>query len=62
MRGIYVAFSKQLIGALPVGFKTKNDEDIPYWPQAVDAVYKEIWGHTTGKYLSVVADIYKGYK
>lgn len=59
---LYVAFSKQLIGALPVGFKTKNDEDIPYWPQAVDAVYKEIWGHTTGKYLSVVADIYKGYK
>lgn len=54
---LYVAFSPQMVGALPVGIKTKDDEDKPYWPMATQAVYKEIWGHTTGKYLWVLADI-----
>ncbi len=54
---LYVAFSPQMVGALPVGIKTLNDEDKPYWPMATQAVYKEIWGHTTGKYLWILADI-----
>lgn len=54
---LYVAYSKQMIGALPVGIKTYNDHDKPYWPVINNAVYKEIWGHTTGKYLWVLADI-----
>ena len=55
---LYVAFSPQIVGSLPVGIKTKGVEDKPYWPQATEAVYKEIWGHTTGKYLWILADIY----
>lgn len=55
---LYVAFSPQIVGSLPVGIKTKGIEDKPYWPQATEAVYKEIWGHTTGKYLWILADIY----
>ncbi|MFA6627707.1 MAG: glycoside hydrolase family 9 protein [Bacilli bacterium] len=54
---LYVAFSKQMVGALPVGFKTLGNHDAPYWPVANNAVYKEIWGHTTGKYLWVLADL-----
>ena len=54
---LYVAFSPQLVGALPVGIKTLGDNDEPYWPMATQAVYKEIWGHTTGKYLWILADI-----
>lgn len=54
---LYVAFSRQMIGALPVGIKTLEDEDKPYWPVLNNAVFKEIWGHTTGKYLWVLADI-----
>lgn len=54
---LYVAFSRQMVGALPVGIKTKDDLDLPYWPTINNAVYKEIWGHTTGKYLWVLADI-----
>ena len=54
---LYVAFSRQMVGALPVGIKTKDEEDLPYWPTINNAVYKEIWGHTTGKYLWVLADI-----
>lgn len=54
---LYVAFSLQMVGALPVGFKTYENIDAPYWPVVNNAVYKEIWGHTTGKYLWVLADI-----
>lgn len=54
---LYVAFSRQIVGALPVGIKTKGNLDLPYWPVINNAVYKEVWGHTTGKYLWVLADL-----
>ena len=56
---LYVAFSRQMVGSLPVGIMTKGDEDLPYWPTRNNAVYKEIWGHTTGKYLWALNDILK---
>ena len=59
---LYVAYSPQLIGSLPVGIKTKGDYDLPYWPTVNNAVFKEIWGHTTGKYLYVLVDILKFVK
>jgi hypothetical protein len=54
---LYVAFSRQMVGSLPVGIKTKGHADLPYWPVINNAVYKEIWGHTSGKYLFVLADL-----
>ncbi len=54
---LYVAFSPQLVGALPVGIKTLGHHDKPYWPTVNNAVFKEIWGHTTGKYLWILADL-----
>ena len=54
---LYVAYSLQMVGSLPVGIKTRGDADLPYWPVINDAVYKEIWGHVTGKYLFVLSDI-----
>lgn len=54
---LYVAFSRQIVGSLPVGFKTLDDFDAPYWPVINNAVFKEIWGHTSGKYLWVLADL-----
>lgn len=56
---LYVAFSKQIVGALPVGIMTRDNYDAPYWPDYTNAVFKEIWGHTSGKYLSCLADILK---
>lgn len=52
---LYVAFTDQIVGAMPVGIKTHGTHDLPYWPQATQAVYKEIWGHTTSKYLGIIA-------
>ena len=54
---LYVAYSNQLVGALPVCFKTNGYNDAPYWPTVNNAVFKEIWGHTTGKYLWIFVDI-----
>lgn len=54
---LYVAFSLQMVGSLPVGFKTYENIDAPYWPTSNNAVFKEIWGHTTGKYLWLLADL-----
>jgi len=54
---LYVAFSRQMVGALPVGFETFGEHDAPFWPVVNNAVYKEIWGHTTGKFLWVLADL-----
>lgn len=56
---LYVAFSRQMVGALPVGIMTKGDGDAPYWPDFTNAVFKEIWGHTTSKFLGVLSDILK---
>ena len=56
---LYVAFSRQMVGSLPVGIMTKGYDDAPYWPVRDGAVYKEIWGHTTGKYLWILADLLK---
>ena len=54
---LYVAYSRQMVGALPVGIMTKGDLDLPYWPTYDNAVFKEVWGHTSGKYLWVLSDI-----
>ena len=54
---LYVAFSDQIVGSLPVGFKTLGNLDAPYWPTINNAVFKEIWGHTTAKYLWILADL-----
>lgn len=54
---LYVAFSRQMVGALPVGIMTNGNKDEPFWPVRDNAVFKEIWGHTTGKYLWVLSDI-----
>lgn len=54
---LYVAYSNQLIGAMPVGFETFGVSDEPFWPVKCNSVYKEIWGHTAGYYLGILADL-----
>lgn len=54
---LYVAYTKQLVGALPVGIQTRGQSDLPYWPSINNSVFKEVWGHTSGKFLWVWSDI-----
>ena len=46
-----------MTGQLPVGIQTAGSEDIPYWPQANNATYKEVWLTVAGKWLSLIAEL-----
>lgn len=46
-----------MAGQLPVGVQTRGNEDVPYWPQANNATYKEAWLTVAGKWFSLVAEL-----
>lgn len=46
-----------MAGQLPVGIETRGDEDVPYWPQANNATYKEAWLSIAGKWFSLIAEL-----
>lgn len=48
--------SGPIIGAIPVGIRSLDDTDEPYWPQINNACYKEVWLTSAGKWLSLVAE------
>lgn len=48
--------SGEMTGEMPVGIRTLNDEDSPYWPQTNNACYKEVWVTTAGKWLSLLSE------
>ena len=54
---LYVAFSPQLVGAVPVGFETFENLDEPFYPMQIAPTYKEIWGQTTARLMWLIADL-----
>ncbi|MBI1768072.1 MAG: glycoside hydrolase family 9 protein [Bacteroidetes bacterium] len=44
---LYGAYAGDVVGAVPVGIETFENDDEPYMPTQVNATYKEIWTHTT---------------
>jgi hypothetical protein len=54
---LYVAASNQIVGAVPVGFETFENEDEPYYPMQNNATYKEIWVHSTGRMMWLISDL-----
>ena len=52
---LYTGMQPQIVGAVPVGFETFQNEDIPYYPVQCLPTYKEIWVHTTGRLLKCIA-------
>lgn len=55
----YAAMSGEAVGELPVGVQTLDDEDVPYWPQMNNATYKEVWTTPAGRWLSILAELYR---
>ncbi|MDD3277843.1 MAG: glycoside hydrolase family 9 protein [Lachnospiraceae bacterium] len=53
----YTALLGETVGEIPVGVQTKGNEDLPYWPQACIATYREVWTTPAGKWLSLAGDI-----
>ena len=54
---LYGAYAGNVVGAVPVGIETFENDDEPYWPTQVNATYKEIWTHTTARMLSVCSEL-----
>lgn len=48
--------SGDIVGATPVGIRSKGDTDVPYWPATNNATYKEVWVTSAGKWLSLVSE------
>jgi hypothetical protein len=56
---LYVAFSNQLVGAVPVGFETFENLDEPFFPMQIAPTYKEVWVHTTCRLMWLISDLYE---
>lgn len=53
----YAVSSGDFVGALPVGIQSRGDSDVPYWPTQNMYVYKEVWVHSVGRWLWLMADL-----
>lgn len=53
----YTALLGETVGEIPVGVQTRANEDLPYWPQANIATYREVWTTPAGRWLSIASDL-----
>ena len=52
----YSVSSGDFVGSLPVGMQSRGMSDLPYWPSQNMYVYKEVWVHSTSRWLWLIAD------
>ena len=53
----YSVSSGDFVGSLPVGMQSRGHTDLPYWSAQNMYVYKEVWVHSTARWLWVLADL-----
>jgi len=53
----YSVSSGDIVGSLPVGMETRGNSDAPYWPAQNCYVYKEVWVHSTSRWLWLMQDL-----
>jgi hypothetical protein len=56
---LYGAYAGDVVGAVPVGIETFENDDEPYMPMQVNATYKEIWTHTTAATMWLLARLFE---
>jgi hypothetical protein len=56
---LYGAYAGDVVGAVPVGIQTFENDDEPYMPMQVNATYKEIWTHTTAGTIWLLARLFE---
>jgi hypothetical protein len=56
---LYGAYAGDVVGAVPVGIETFENDDEPYMPMQVNATYKEIWTHTTASTMWLLSKLFK---
>jgi hypothetical protein len=55
---LYGAFSGDVVGAVPVGDETLENDDEAYMPTQNNATSKEIWVHTTARMIWLMAELF----
>jgi hypothetical protein len=53
----YSVSSGDFVGSLPVGMQSRGDTDLPYWSSQNMYVYKEVWVHSTSRWLWLMEDL-----
>lgn len=53
----YTALLGETVGEMPVGVQTRGNEDLPYWPWANIATYREVWTTPPGRWMWIAADL-----
>jgi len=56
---LYGGYAGDLVGSLPVGIETFENDDEPYMPMQVNATYKEIWTHTTASMIWALSKVFE---
>jgi hypothetical protein len=46
-----------MVGELPVGIMTRGNSDEPYWPATNSYVFKEVWVHSSARWLWILQDV-----
>ena len=53
----YTALLGETMGEIPVGVETRGNEDLPYFPPANIATYREVWTTPVRAWLLIAADL-----
>jgi hypothetical protein len=53
----YSVSSADFVGSLPVGMQSRGVTDLPYWPSQNMYVYKEVWVHSSNRWLWLMEDL-----
>jgi hypothetical protein len=53
----YSVSSGDFVGSLPVGMQSRGNTDLPYWSSQNMYVYKEVWVHSTSRWLWLLEDL-----
>jgi hypothetical protein len=53
----YSVSSGDFVGSLPVGMQSRGDTDLPYWSSQNMYVYKEVWVHSTSRWIWLMEDL-----
>jgi len=55
----YVCLPGEIVGGICVGIQSYVNEDLPYWPESSNAVYRELWVHPSVRYLLLAGQMNK---
>jgi len=55
---LYGGYLGDVVGAVPVGIETFENDDEPYMPMQANATYKEVWTHSTASAMWLLSKLF----